>query len=435
MEHRTLVEAFFETEMVKYQKRVEKIRVHPDPGRAKANAILYEALAERSKKQLEGYRSGRPVAFAGLNLTNILEAMGFVVIDLFFFAQRQAGPRGDEYRNIAEKAGYRPRSLCDIVLTEIAMVMSGDLGIPAFFAGSNASCDVASVANLAIGHYLKREYRVPYFHVDCYEEGKIAPLEYISKQFEELIDFAESNVPAVKFCESKLLEVQENFRWCQDILNEIWHFSETIPSPIASYEAFRVPEISLANTPKGREYFEAYLNEVKERIANGFSAVAQEKGRVLWCVSAPFFGHPFRVLEEKGISIPAVIMDLSEYYWGDGDGKLDWVRAGRKLSPLEQEAEMLLKPKWAGPAEGWIRDVVNYACLFKVDGIVYFLQPGCKTTVATGQLVKERVQKELGLPFLFLEGHQIFQRDHDAKSIDERLAEFADMILRGKSHY
>jgi hypothetical protein len=430
----TLFEKYLKETIAKYEERVKKIREDPDPRLAKSNVLLYEAIAEQRKQDLMACRSGKPISFAGLLLTIPLESMGLQVIDLFGFAQIQSGQRAKKYLDAVEKAGYRSGCMCDILITEIGMVITGDLGVPACIATSNAVCEAASLANAAIGHYLKHNFSVPYFHIDHYEEDTVnPPIDYVKVQLEEMIDYFENEVPKAKFNEEDCMRREKNIRWGQDVLLDIWKYCQEVPCPVSALEAFRIPDVSLADLPIGREYFESYREEIKERVQKGWSAVGEEKARVLWCVSGPFFANLFTPLEEKGISVPAVLMDTSEIIWGDRDGKIDWNFKGRKLTCLEQCAELFSKPRWMGPARKWIYDIIEYARIFRVDGIVYFLQIGCPTTQTAAGITRQAVEKELGIPFLTIQGYQMFEDKFDLKEVKERLSEFGDIVIANKT--
>lgn len=71
----------------------------------------------------------------------------------------------------------------------------------------------------------------------------------------------------------------------------------------------------------------------------GVGTVSEEKLRVMWAISGPFYSDPFRFLEERGVSVP---------YWHIGAGSRisgcrypnygDESEYGRKLTPFEEEA-------------------------------------------------------------------------------------------------
>ncbi len=429
----TGITKFYEEMIKKYERRVRKIEDTPDPTRAKSNKLLYEALAEKWRDELEGMKAGKPVAYgsAGRIGQDILAAMGFCFMDLFSLAE-VTGQAAQKYMQIARNLGYSDRSVCDIIQTGIGLALSGDLPRPSMVVGSNIGCDPLNQMVLAIGHHFAHKFNVPMYAVDRYQEGKVDPLEYVTQQIYEMIEVAESKVPGVKFDEGKLLEIQKARSVAQSYLADVYKLAQAMPCPIKGMEAFRIPDLTLALRPKGLDYFRAYRDEVKERVEKGVSAVGEEKMRAMWCVTGPFFTDGFAPLEKRGISVPIVMLDVVDVCFGQREGKIDWTFEGRKISPVEQVAKLDLCARWMGPAEKWIQDVLTHCRLFRVDMVIYFIQTGCPTTLTSAKIVTERVEKELGIPVLSIVGWQLDSEKWDQKEYEERLGEFADMCLSSK---
>ncbi len=162
----------------------------------------------------------------------------------------------------------------------------------------------------------------------------------------------------------------------------------------------------------------------------GMGAVKEEKLRVMWGVSGPFFADPFRFLEEKGVSIP---------YWHIGEGSRfsgahfpfygDESEYGRKLSPLEDEARMFNSSAWGGLGKRWIEDTIFLCRDLSIDALIYYQLWGCTVTVNLGKIVADAVERELGIPTLLVEGRCLDQESFDQRELENKLADFVEMCL------
>lgn len=80
---------------------------------------------------------------------------------------------------------------------------------------------------------------------------------------------------------------------------------------------------------------------------------------------------------------------------------------GRKLTPLEEVARMMLYNSWGGGGDRWIRDTVAACRQFHADGLVQFEQTGCQPVLGMAQFVSKRLEEELGIPTWNVEGRQL----------------------------
>ena len=418
---------FLEEDIAKYGRRVRMIKDNPDPKRPMSNMLYYELVLEERLEELSAWQKGENFVYFMGARPEIFKAMGFHLIWLDVLGDRMAG-RQNRYFEIARNAGYTERSICDRLQQSLGLVLSGDLPPPAFIFVENCICDAITHTMLAIAHYCK----APFYAFDRYQEPGYDPIPYLLKQIEELIEVCERKVAGAKFNERKLLEIQKRESDAQEHIRRVWDAAKSVPCPITGREAFRIPELHLASRKGGVEYFKAYADEIEDRVRKRVSVVGQEKARVMWCVTGPFYADGFAPLEKRGISVPVVLTDTSRITCGLGPGKIDWLTNGKKLSPMEQEAELMTMNSWMAPAEKWVRDIIDNARDFSIDGIVYFLQTGCPTTLTSQRIVVDRVEKELGIPVLVMEGWMLDEEKFDRIVFEERLNEFADIVLGQK---
>ncbi|MBI2957963.1 MAG: hypothetical protein HYY32_03880, partial [Chloroflexi bacterium] len=60
METKERTKNVFETEIVKLERRIAKIESKPSDNMLASNKLLYEALLEHNKEQLEWWQQGKP---------------------------------------------------------------------------------------------------------------------------------------------------------------------------------------------------------------------------------------------------------------------------------------------------------------------------------------------------------------------------------------
>ena len=421
---------YMEVEIQKYERRIKKITENPDPTRLRSNKRLFELLLNQRRDELEAWSIGKPFLYFSGSREEIFHVMGLHVLRLENLADRSAAGEGDKYLELARNAGYPARSLCDRLQVAIGMALSADFPPPVFVYGDNCLCDVEVRTMQAISHL----YNAPYYLLDRYQEPGWEQIQYITQQLREVIQLVESQVPGAEpFDEEKLREIQQEEQQAQDFLREIqFELAKTKPCPWKGLEAFRLPDLLYAHQPGGLNYFREFRDEMKERVEKGFCAIGEEKARVMWSVTGPYYVDGFAPLERRGIAVPIVMMDVLKVMYGMLGGRIDWELDGRTLSPLEQEAELMIRCSWMGPAESWVMDQIYAARELDVDGVVYFMQTGCPTTLNCNRVVVERIEKELGIPVFLIEGTQIDQEKFDLRAYEEKLADFADVLLSRK---
>lgn len=421
---------FLEEEAVRYDKRVQKILANPDPTKPKSNYLMYELERDNRLANIEAYKAGKPFA-TGLYPPTILKALGLEIWDGVMASDRVSGEQTKRYFEMVQREGL-PYQTCDRTVMSIPMITSGDCPKPSFIVNCNWECENIPLCHNFVGKY----YDIPTYYLDVPIETSDRTLEYVADQFAELIEFAERYVPGAKYDEDKLIEMQTwELRWYK-AYRDIYELRKRTPCPIAGKEAFREPRWpTLYHDPsRAVKYIETYRDDLYEMADKGALPVEDEKLRLMWCVSGPFYDDPFKYLESRGVSVP---------WWQIGNGSRvggvgpygvygEEREYGRKLTPLEEEARIINQSAWGGLGRRWIDDGLFVCKDLKLDGIVYFRQWGCTVTVGVGKILAEAAEKELGIPTLLVEGRMLDQEVYDAKKFREQLDEFLDLCLEKK---
>lgn len=105
----------------------------------------------------------------------------------------------------------------------------------------------------------------------------------------------------------------------------------------------------------------------------------------------------------------------------------------RELEPLERIAQGHMRAaNWYGPIERRMQWVLEMCRDFKVDACVHFSQWGCRCTNPAASLVRDGLQKELGIPTLILEGDYMDARNYNQAEYEETLEQFVKMVILRK---
>jgi hypothetical protein len=135
-------------------------------------------------------------------------------------------------------------------------------------------------------------------------------------------------------------------------------------------------------------------------------------------------------LVKKGVAVPALqfgwmprIFGIKYKPFGDES------EYGRKLTPMEEQARLLNFNSWAVLGETWVEDILDVCRNLKIDGIVYYVQIGCTASGGLGRIAAEQAEKELGIPTLLMEGHQLDAQFKSQQECEEELEAFVDLCL------
>lgn len=412
----------FEAEIDNFQRRIKRIEENPDPARLKANKTLYEIWLDYRRQQLKAWEEGKPFLYFSADIPRLFMSMGVEIIHPNRTGDR-AYFRAKRYLHLARSLGF-PKDACDRIVIQAAIAISGDIPPPALCVAWSAGCGNSLLASLAT----QRHFNVPYYILDHPRENNYEALRYVVSQFYDMIRLIEKTIPGSGFDEEKLVRLQERDRQIEELRDRSCEIRKIKPCPIGGRDALRLPPLDIDH-PRMLEYAEAAWKELQDRVERGIGALPEEKLRVYWLVTAPFFTDIFTFLASRGVATPL-------YEVGAGTPirrKMgDDMQYGRHLTPLEEEAAELLTRAWGGPAEWRANEILTRCREFDIDGLIHCQQPGCVACAGSWRIVAERARDELGIPSLYLDlACQDVER-YDQQRIEGMLNDFVDMCLRKK---
>jgi len=418
--------AAYEERLAKLRRRIKRITENPDPTKPAANKMRYELEAKDLSRMLEAWKTGsRP--FGGMG-----RAMGFEPWNAIPAADRSTPQKAKKYFDIMARLGFNANS-CDRTIAIIPMILTGDYPAPDAISTINLECYPIYLALQSLANLLG----IPLLSVDrppIFDERALA---YVARQIEEEIDYYETMFPGHKLNWDMVIEQQEAARIFWDIQREIYELKKRKPCPMAGRESFReVAPPGWENREFWLQYWRDYRDQLAENSDRGRATCqvwgTEEKLRLCWAVSGPYFYDPFTFLDRLGVSVPIwVWSDQAEKMSGREPATGDERPFGRKLTPLEEMARTW-KFGWGDRSHYFVNSIITTCQDLDLDGIVYFKQTGCSPTMALGGIVSERAERELGIPTLEIEARQLDQRGFNPREFLAKLVDFCNVCLTRK---
>jgi len=426
---------YFEEEVERYKRRIERIKANPSPTMLWSNVKFYELMLKHYQTMIEEWREGKPFcACADLAPYRLIKAMG--IRPFSWEMQGDYLPRKlvPEYFRRVRATGF-PDNGCDRVQATASILMAtekGEVPMPSCVVVTKADCNGLAEAIIWGG----RQLRVPTYVIDCplasdvpYEERWEA-LKYMEEQLYDMIGFLEKEVPGAKYDEAKLIEYLHGFRKVMEQHDRMREASKSKPCPLSGKDSFRMAPLDMIEEPELIEYYVMVADEMEEKSKAGRGAsVREEKARVGFLCSAPFFIDGFQYLEECGVGVPI---------YEAGSGAIDFPRIddestwGRKLSPIELEGAYALADPWHGVWWHRWRAVRKFCQEVELDGLVHFELPGCETCNGSTKLIAKMAEKELGIANLEIEGWCHDQEKFNEAEYAEKMRDFAALLFERK---
>ena len=419
---------FVQEQIVKLSKRLKDIEERPNPNYLKCNKLMYEMQLEEWLEVEEDWKTGNKPFSSGLGA--LARPLGFH--ELAFSAMGDRVSNAVKYRELAANKFGFPDKSCDRTMAALGLYLNGDIPLPKLMVTSRGPCEPLRWSEMSAAKYLG----ILSFEIQRLNSNGEDNLRCLAEQWAELIEFAETCVPGIKYDEEKLIEAFELQQEARPYIYDLYELRKRVPSPLSNQDAARLGPAPPAvdRWSKGMEYLKAYHDEMFERAEKGTGRVGEEKLRIAWLNTFNYGRGTMDLLTEKGVSL---------VYFGYGGGPsnfglygydpLDESAYGRKLTPLEEMAARGNYNVWGNQAEA-VGDTLTRACReLKIDAVVDFLQVGCYVTKGLSTITAERVKNEVGIPTLGLEGREHYMTEGEQAEMYKKLEEFLDMCIANKN--
>ncbi|MFC1945855.1 2-hydroxyacyl-CoA dehydratase subunit D [Chloroflexota bacterium] len=386
---------------------------------------LMAALQKNYTSQLLNARqAGKKVVWVvGQADTNLVVAMDY----LPFYPENHntiCGIKGESLDNCltAESHGYCP-DLCSYARNNLGVIFSyqAKTGIPTLPKPDLLLLNMQCSTHVKWWETISRMYDVPILALDTpmlhqgLESDDLQSVTaYVRQQLEEHVTILE-RLTSKRLDYSRFQEVVQYHSQASRLFNEVLNCARRIPSPITAFDAFinLGPLMTLRGFPEAASYYKELLREVEDRVAQGFSAVGEEKHRLYWD-NIPIWFQITNLAQEFAQYGACLNVAAYPFVWGDAFANLD------PLDPFESIARSQLSLLLNNSTQWRIEYLIRLAKDFSVDGLIFQIAQTCKKYLTDQYAIAFETRKRTNLPSLFIEGDML----------DSRL--YSDEITKGQ---
>ena len=167
-----------------------------------------------------------------------------------------------------------------------------------------------------------------------------------------------------------------------------------------------------------KEAIAILYNELKERVDKGEGPIAKGAPKLLG-ICPPHHSDPRleRLINDSGMALIATDMEFSAPLMNSEPPK----------DPYEALSTHI-NAALAVPLGGRLSIILEACKQLKVDGVLNHYHVGCRSVAGDALILKEAIQKELGIPVLTLEWENFDPRVYDHEQYKTRLEAFREMI-------
>ncbi len=341
---------------------------------------------------------------------------------------------GLNYIDVAEEGGI-DKFQCNAQKVWIGASMLGEAPYPDYIIYASQPCDSTNIQY----QVFKRIYNqapeftidIPYWHYDPankYYDSRTAP--YVAAQLKNLVKWLEDK-SGRKLNQDRFLRIIDNSNQMRELMLDTMELMRAKPSPLQSMAALNNYALLLMSGGLAApiEYVRFIRDVAKRRVKEKRGALdargKEEKIRVLW-IYLPIFFEPllFDWMERRFGAV--VVMDMAGYAMSKliNTKTEDTIYEG--LASQMLDAPMGRQSR--GPAEYYIDDMLRIARDYRADCAIYGGHLGCKHSQAIATLIKEVLEKELGIPCLIFEVDCVDSRPITTPEIKRKIKLFLQTL-------
>ncbi len=258
----------------------------------------------------------------------------------------------------------------------------------------------------------------PFIHSNFSDEAK----KYVVSQMKEYVSFLEGTT-GKKMDHDRLKEVSRLAIEGQNLWQEVLDTTMNKPSPMTAFDAFF--HLALIVTLRGTEavidYYTGLRDEMKERINEGISMVANERYRLLWD-NLPVW-YKTRWLSEKFASHQAcLVADTYTSAWCSVVGLLD-------VDNVLESMALAYSNVYLNISVDKMFDTLKFMInKYDIDGLVMHSNRSCKPYSLGQYDLQKMVLKELDIPTLIIEADMVDERVFSESQIETRIEAFMETL-------
>ncbi len=336
----------------------------------------------------------------------VLRGLGF---DVYFpenhGALLGASRTAQKYIPLAQREGYG-KEICSYLTADIGAYLAGETPLSAAYGlksvpkpdlivyNTNQCREVSEWFNF---YGRKLDTAVVGIYPPRYlEEIRDKDIEQVMEQFEHLIAVGEQVIGKPmdedQFRETVNLSQQGSALW-----KKILETARNVPSPLTFFDGtiLMAPIVVMRGTQECIDFYRLVLDELEERVRNGIGAVENEEVRIYWD-GMPIWGR-LRFLAELFSENDACIV-ASTYC---NSWIFDDLDVNEPLRSLALAYTRIFINRGENYKLSYFKEMVEK---YKVDGMIFHDSKTCFNNTNSRFGLPERVEEEIGIPTLVIEG-------------------------------
>ncbi len=271
--------------------------------------------------------------------------------------------------------------------------------------------------------FYAREWNVPCLGIHTPRSiGEVddAMVDYMAKKTEALVEPLESIIGA-KLDIDKLRETIGLSKQCTELWKGVLEAAAAVPSPLTFFDGTvqMGPAVVLRGLQEAVDYYNLLLPELQQRVADGIGAVEGERFRIYW-EGMPVWGK-LKDLSQQFLALQTCVVAstyCNSWIFDDLDPADPFRGMARAYSGLficrGEEAK-----------EAYIRRMVEK---YKINGILFHDAKTCPNNSNNRYEMPQRLQKELGVPYLVINGDLNDLRLYSEEQSRTNIEAFAEQL-------
>ena len=392
------------------------------PGARKSDAMYYQMLETYYNRILAAQKQGNFLAAHTVFFpTEILYAMDIVpmhtetttwLMALLLSEQAELLSAGAELGLASE--------ICSPHRGLVGAFSLGALPRPDVMLWSNLICDNTAKS----GELIMKINNCPGFFLDHPFQESEAEVKYLIEELRDMIHFLEDK-SGHKMDWGKLAEIVAVMDRQIELFREINELRKAVPSPFHTMGLLELLSVDylFPGQPEAIDYLETIRQELTEMVDEGKGAVSPERFRLMTLFIPPMhlLGFQEKIFQEYGA---VSVVDPLFTRWPEG--KLD---PTKPLESVAKKADLIPERRsMYGPLEErTLKDLVDCAEQYKVDGAIYWAFMGCRHTCATVKLFKD-ILSEIDVPMLTIDCDIVDPTINTEEEIRGKLEQFFELL-------
>lgn len=393
-----------------------------NPEARKSEALYYQMVANYYTRLLNAREEGKFVAAHTVFFpSEIIYAMDIIpmhtetttwMMALFLGEQAEILSAGAELGLVPE--------ICSPHRGLAGAFALGALPRPDVMLWSNLICDNTAKS----GELIMELNDCPGFYLDHPFQRTEAEEKYLIEELEDMIRFLEDK-SGRKMDWDKLSQIVARMDEQMELFRQINELRKAVPSPFHTQGFLQLLTVDYLcpGQPEAIAYLEAVRQELVEMVREGKGAVSPERFRLMTLFIPPMYLMGF--LEKMGQEYGAVSV-VEPLFTRWAEGSLD---PAKPLESVAKKAAMIPERRsMYGPlGEPALRDIIDCAEQYKVDGAIYWAFMGCRHTCATVKLFKD-ILNEIDVPVLTVDCDIVDPTINSEEEIRGKLEQFFELL-------